>query len=815
MPIERVLEQLKQVSGPTPTDRGRTWKACCPSHDDSSPSLSVTECSDGKVLMRCFAGCEQAAIRKALSWADDVWMPRNIRHQMTYQYVDVVGDLIFEVLRGTKDGNKEISQRVADPASRSGYRWSLKGLTEEQRQTLFMAPAVAMAIDAEETIYVVEGEKDVLSAMKADLTATCNAGGAGKFKEHHAQQLTAADAAIIQDRDDAGRMHGAQVYRLLLGVAKSVRLFDVHPSLPEKSDLTDHLAAGFTLGDLVEVDPTPLATSNGGNGGNGGNGRSGASGNSPADPVPSGGSDSEASERLVAHALRDAFLWTSAADWLRWNGRVWCQCSLETVIEVARRWAKAEVTAALTAYDPDNQESVSALKRAQSLLTKNKLGNVVALAKGQLERHFDDFDVDPDILVARNGVVDLATRRLMLHDSTRLVTKSSPVEYRPGATHPDWSAALAAVPNDVAHWLQDRFGQGITGHVPNDDVMGVLEGGGENGKSTILGAILKAAGDYAGIIPDKVLLSDKGSQHPTELMTLRHLRLGILEETPEERYLDMARIKKILGTPGVVARFTYGNNVTFDPTWAIFISTNYPLGVNEVDHGTWRRLAKVIFPYRYRDLSAGQPIEYTTDRPGDPSLRDKLKHGPAQQEAVLAWLIEGAGRWYANDRKLPGQPASVRESTLEWRKDADQWLAYADDHLMLESGAAIWLEDVQRTLNAWQQGRGQRTWGMSTFKARLQANPWMKQVGVGFSGQEVRDPATLSRPDQEVIDLKPAPSRPRCLLGVRFRTPEDDVAVLKAVASGTSASHATKKRIPDESGRPMPVITDIDDEEAA
>ena len=812
MPIERVLMQLNQVSGPTPTDCGRTWKACCPSHDDSSPSLSITEDSNGKVLMRCFAGCEQAAIQKALSWADDVWMPRNIRHQVTYSYVDVAGDLIFEVLRGTKDGKKEISQRVADPVSRSGYRWSLNGLTGEQRQTLFMAPAVAMAIDAGETIYVVEGEKDVLSAMAVGLTATCNAGGAGKFKELHAQQLTTADVVIIQDRDDAGRMHGAQVYRLLMGIAKSVLLFDVHPSLPEKSDLTDHLAAGYTLEDLVEVDPTPLATSNGGNGGNG---RSGTTGNSPADSAPSGGSDSEASERLVAHVLRDAFLWTRAADWLRWNERVWSPCSVETVIEVARRWAKAEVMAAIAAYDPDNQESVSALKRAQSLLTKNKLGNVVALAKGQLECHFDEFDLDPDIFVARNGVIDLRTGSLMPHDSTRLVTKSSPVNYVPGAKHPGWLAALAAVPDDVAHWLQDRFGQGVTGHVPNDDVMAVLEGGGENGKSTILGAVLKAAGDYAGIIPDKVLLSDKGSQHPTELMTLRHLRLAILEETPEERFLDMARIKKILGTPGVVARYTYGDNVTFDPTWAIIISTNNPLGVNEVDHGTWRRLAKVIFPYRYRDLSAGQSLEYATDRSGDPSLRDSLKDGTAQQEAVLAWLIVGAVRWYANDRKLPGQPVSVRESTLLWRKDADQWLAYADDHLLLESDAAIWLEDVQRTLNVWQQGRGQRTWGMSTFKARLQANPWMKQVGVAFSGQEVRDPATLSRPDPLVIDLKPAPSRPRCLLGVRFRTPEDDVAVLEAVAAGTSASHATKKRIPDESGRPMPVIIDIDEAEAA
>lgn len=806
MNIERVLEQLEQVSNPVGSERGRTWKARCPAHTDSDPSLSVTECDNGDLLMHCFAGCDQFEIRKALNWSD-VWMPRGIQHQMTYSYTDVDGEPIFEVLRGVKDGKKEICQRVPDLESRSGYRWSVKSLSAEQRQTLFMAPAVAMAINAGETIYVVEGEKDVLSAMALGLTATCNAGGAGKFQELHAQQLVAADVVIVQDKDDAGRKHGSQVHRMLAGVTKSVRLFDVHQSLPEKADLTDHLAAGFTLDDLVEVDPEPLTTS-----GNGSTG-SGASGNDRADPPP-GGSDSEASERFVANALRDAFLWTMAGDWLKWNGRVWKRCSGETVIEVARRWAKEEAQAALTAYDPDDEKSAAALKRAQSLLTKNKLGNVVSLAKGQLERDLEDFDLDPDILVVFNGVVDLRTGGLMPHDPSRRVTKSTLVEYHLGATHPDWDAALAAVSDEVANWLQDRFGQGVTGHVPNDDVMGVLQGGGENGKSTVLGAVLEAAGDYAGIIPDKVLLSDKGNQHPTELMTLRGLRLAILEETPEERFLDMARIKKVLGTPGVVARYTYGDNVTFDPSWAIFISTNYELGVNEVDHGTWRRLAKVVFPYRYRNTSAGEPLEYATDRPGDPNLRDNVKSGRAQQEAVLAWLIEGARRWYANDRKLPGQPAPVRESTLAWRKDADQWLAYADDHLVLESGAAIWLEDLQRALNVWQHGRGQRAWGMPTFKARLESNPWMKQFGVALSGQQVRDPATLSRPDQLDVDLRPAPSRPRCLLGVRFRTAADDAAVLKALPGGGSSvpPAATKKRLPDEPGRLMPVIIDIDDD---
>ena len=45
---------------------GRNGKARCPAHDDRNPSLSVSQGSDGKVLLKCFAGCTQAAVIDAL-----------------------------------------------------------------------------------------------------------------------------------------------------------------------------------------------------------------------------------------------------------------------------------------------------------------------------------------------------------------------------------------------------------------------------------------------------------------------------------------------------------------------------------------------------------------------------------------------------------------------------------------------------------------------------------------------------------------------------------------------------------------------------
>src|SRR5262245_23694279 len=38
----------------------------CPAHDDRTPSLSVTEAPDGKVLVHCHAGCAQQEVIEEL-----------------------------------------------------------------------------------------------------------------------------------------------------------------------------------------------------------------------------------------------------------------------------------------------------------------------------------------------------------------------------------------------------------------------------------------------------------------------------------------------------------------------------------------------------------------------------------------------------------------------------------------------------------------------------------------------------------------------------------------------------------------------------
>ena len=227
---------------------------------------------------------------------------------------------------------------------------------------------------------------------------------------------------------------------------------------------------------------------------------------------------------------------------------------------------------------------------------------VADLSRGLVLAEAAAFDQHPDLLNVDNGVVDLRTGELKPHDPALLLTKCSPAQYRTGAAHPDWTAALKALPDDVADWMQVRFGQAVTGHPPPDDLLPVLQGGGENGKSTVVAAIGRALGDHAVTVPERVLLANP-SDHPTELMTLRGARLALIEETPEARHLSVKRLKDLLGSDQMSARYIRGNPVSWTPTHSLMLTTNYTPRVDETDHGTWRRLALVKFPYTFRKHS--------------------------------------------------------------------------------------------------------------------------------------------------------------------------------------------------------------------
>lgn len=191
-----------------------------------------------------------------------------------YPYHDEAGALLFEVVRYEP---KDFRQRRPD--GKGGFVYSLDGV----RMVPYRLPELIEAVASEQTVFILEGEKDVDAACELlHVHATCNPRGAGKWANCNIDEhFRDAHVVIVADNDPqtvnkktgeplthldgrprfAGWDHAMEIAARLDGVAASIRVIDLKrfwPQCPDKGDLSDWIAAGGTveaLNDIAERAP--------------------------------------------------------------------------------------------------------------------------------------------------------------------------------------------------------------------------------------------------------------------------------------------------------------------------------------------------------------------------------------------------------------------------------------------------------------------------------------------------------------------------------------------------------------------------------
>ena len=143
---------------------------------------------------------------------------------------------------------KAFTQRRDDPDRPGRKLYNLQGVD----RPLYRLPDVLDAVASGRLVFVVEGEKDADRLASLDLVATCNDGGAGKWKSVHTAALEGALVVVVPDNDATGRAHARAVCRALEEAAESVVVLDLRElpegsPMPVKGDVSDWLDAGGSV----------------------------------------------------------------------------------------------------------------------------------------------------------------------------------------------------------------------------------------------------------------------------------------------------------------------------------------------------------------------------------------------------------------------------------------------------------------------------------------------------------------------------------------------------------------------------------------
>jgi hypothetical protein len=124
MSIDNILGRLQKVR----KSGADNWIACCPAHDDRKPSLAIKHADDGKILIKCWSGCQPGEILGALGLTFMDLFPESINYGMKPGVRNFPASQMLALIG-----------REATIVALCGSRRAKGDLSEEDRARLFVA----------------------------------------------------------------------------------------------------------------------------------------------------------------------------------------------------------------------------------------------------------------------------------------------------------------------------------------------------------------------------------------------------------------------------------------------------------------------------------------------------------------------------------------------------------------------------------------------------------------------------------------------------------------------------------------------------
>jgi putative DNA primase/helicase len=653
-----VSEFLSRLDSPRKNSHG--WQARCPAHDDRQASLSVCEGRDGRILLKCFAGCAAPDIVTALSLSMKDLFPapppgREQRRRRTPAGPPLTVAALAEDKCLPADFLRSLGLRD-DP--RYGvvipYRDECGATFRERRRSALKAGdgsswapgegVIAYGLDrlaaarAAGSLTLVEGESDCWTLWHFGCPAL-GAPGATMTKTLSPDFLGGIPLVyIVQEPDAAGAQFAAEVARHIcsgwIGEVRIVRLDGVK----DPNDLLQKTGpAGFAAAWQAAL----------------------AAATPPGPPAPAIAplTDAGNAERFAAQHRQEARYVPAWRAWLTWDGRRWKRD--EQAVHV-RAMAKQTVRRIdeETRAAASKEERAALWKHAMRSESAQRLDSMLRVTEAEAEMQLDpeDLDADPFLLNVQNGILDLRTGELAPHDPARRLSQLAGAAFDPYARRPLWDDFLDRIfagDRALIDYVQRFLGYGLSGEV-REHVLAIFYGTGANGKSVLLETVKGVFGGYARQTAPGLLLDQHHEAHPTATADLYRTRLAVATEIDHGDRLSEALVKQLTGGDEISTRRMHENFWTFRPTHKFVMATNHTPMVSGQDEGLWRRLRLVPFNVTIPDAER------------DKLLTEKLR---AERSGILNWLVEGCLLW---QRQGLADSAAVKSATGEYQEEFDR-----------------------------------------------------------------------------------------------------------------------------------------------
>ncbi|MBR1886672.1 MAG: primase C-terminal domain-containing protein [Schwartzia sp.] len=399
--------------------------------------------------------------------------------------------------------------------------------------------------------------------------------------------------------------------------------------------------------------------------------------------------------RVLAREYADELRFTTATDYLRYNGKYWEE-SRELAVGAAEEFLDLQLADAKDAVEKafqalcaaglteatvsaggktlekqigaDQREAylsyISAVAYKAFVMKRRDMKfitSALSAAKPLLLAKPSDLDKDAFLLNCQDGTYDLNTAGRRDFSPSDIITKIC--NAAPGDEGRElWERFLSTIflgDAELIEYVQKICGLGAIGKVYMEAVI-ISYGEGANGKSTFWNTIAWALGTYAGgISADALTVGCRRNVKP-EIAEVKGKRLLIAAELEEGMRLSTATVKQLCSTDQIKGEKKYKDPFDFVPSHTLVLYTNHLPKVGAMDRGIWRRL--IVIPFN-AVISGESDVK---------NYADYLQKNAGQY--VLQWIIEGAAK-VIKENFNPKLPKVVEDAIGRYRNDSN-WLGY-------------------------------------------------------------------------------------------------------------------------------------------
>lgn len=274
--------------------------------------------------------------------------------------------------------------------------------------------------------------------------------------------------------------------------------------------------------------------------------------------------------------LRFVPAWQS---WLVWDGRRWGSDETGEVARLAKDTVKSMYTEATGIENDDERKALVSWAKSSENERKIKPMITSAATEPEVVARPNDFDADPYLFNCANGTLDLRTGALREHRRADHISKLSPVVFDHEASSERWDQFLVDLTggdSELEAFMKRAVGYALTGDT-SEEVLFMLLGPTNSGKSTFIDAINGALGDYGVVADFESFLARRfvgGIRN--DIARLAGARFVSSVEVDEGKKLAEGLIKMITGGDVVTARMLYQEAFEFRPQFKLFMAANHP-----------------------------------------------------------------------------------------------------------------------------------------------------------------------------------------------------------------------------------------------